>query len=88
MTDVFLTRDELARELKIHPTTVDRWRREGMPSELWGPRRGTRRFSLQAALAWARSADTASVGQDQIDRGRVEGDPGDTGGAVSHARPA
>lgn len=76
----FLTREELARELKVHPRTVDRWRREGMPSELWGPRRGTRRFPLNAALAWARSADTASVGQDQIDRGRAESDPGNTGG--------
>jgi phage terminase Nu1 subunit (DNA packaging protein) len=52
--DQWLTREELAGELKVSPSTVDRWRREGMPSELWGPRSGTRRFPLAACLAWAR----------------------------------
>jgi phage terminase Nu1 subunit (DNA packaging protein) len=52
--DQWLTREELAVALKVSPSTVDRWRREGMPSELWGPRSGTRRFPLAACLAWAR----------------------------------
>ena len=54
LADVYLTREELAAVLKVHPRTIDRWRREGMPSELWGPRRGTRRFVLSAALTWAK----------------------------------
>jgi len=60
IADVYLTREELARELKVSPSTVDRWRRAGMPSELWGPRSGTRRFPLAAALAWARSRGPVS----------------------------
>jgi phage terminase Nu1 subunit (DNA packaging protein) len=53
--DSYLTREELAAVLKVHPRTVDRWRRDGMPSELWGPRRGTRRFPLAACMAWAKA---------------------------------
>ena len=54
IAETYLTRDELAAQFKIHPRTVDRWRRDGMPSELWGPRGGTRRFPLAACLAWAK----------------------------------
>lgn len=62
VADAFLTREELAAELKVHPRTIDRWRREGMPSELWGgPRSRTRRFPLSACLAWVRSGGSATV---------------------------
>lgn len=50
----YLTRGELARELRCSPKTVDRWRREGMPSEVWGPGHGSRRFQLSLCLAWLR----------------------------------
>lgn len=50
----WLTRAELAAELRVSVKTIDRWRRAGMPSELWGPRRGTRRFPAEKALEWAR----------------------------------
>lgn len=53
--EVYVTREELARELKVSTRTIDRWRTQGMPSELWGPRSGTRRFPRAAAVAWARS---------------------------------
>jgi phage terminase Nu1 subunit (DNA packaging protein) len=52
--DQWMTREELAKALKVSPRTVDRWRQAGMPSELWGPRSGTRRYPLGACLAWAR----------------------------------
>lgn len=80
MSDAYLTRAELARELKVHPTTVDRWRRAGMPSELWGPRRGTRRFPLKAALRWAKSAAPASVPPDQKTGAATSATPADIGG--------
>jgi phage terminase Nu1 subunit (DNA packaging protein) len=86
MSERFLTTVELARELKVSPRTVDRWRRAGMPSELWGPALGTRRFPLEAALEWVRAGAAATVPQHQIDRGRMQSDPGNTGGCVSHAR--
>ena len=53
----FLTRAELAAELKVHVTTIDRWRREGMPSERWGKR--PRRFLRSRAVAWLREQDAA-----------------------------
>lgn len=51
---IYLRRVELAAELGVHPHTVDDWRRQGMPVEYWGPKRGTPRFPRAAALAWLR----------------------------------
>lgn len=52
----FLTRDELAHELRVHINTVDRLRREpGFPEEHWGPR--TIRFQLGPVLRWLRERD-------------------------------
>lgn len=48
----YLTRQELAEKLRTGVSTVDEWRRQGMPSEQWGKR--TRRFQLSRCLAWLR----------------------------------
>lgn len=46
----YLTRAELAAELKVHVTTIDRWRADGMPSKPWGPR--IRRFLMSEVEKW------------------------------------
>lgn len=52
----FLTREELARELRVHINTLDYWRKQpGFPEEHWGPR--TIRFQLGPVLTWLRSRD-------------------------------
>jgi predicted DNA-binding transcriptional regulator AlpA len=52
----FLTREELAAELRVHVHTLDRLRREpNFPEEHWGPR--TIRFQLGPVLAWLRERD-------------------------------
>lgn len=49
----FLTREELAHELRVHVNTLDAWRKEtGFPQERWGPR--TPRFQLSTVVAWLR----------------------------------
>lgn len=52
----FLTREELARELRVHVNTLDAYRREpNFPEERWGPR--TVRFQLGPVLGWLRERD-------------------------------
>lgn len=52
----FLTREELAHELRVHVNTLDAWRREaGFPQERWGPR--TVRFQLGPVVAWLRDRE-------------------------------
>jgi len=46
-----VTREELAAIMGVHPATVDRLRRDGMPSVVIGRR--ARRFRPSVALAWA-----------------------------------
>jgi excisionase family DNA binding protein len=46
-----ITLDELSRVLKVSRTTIDRWRREGLPYEKVG--RGVR-FQQEKALGWIR----------------------------------
>ncbi len=53
-TERYVTRRELAAMMGVHPTTVDRMRRAGMPSVVWGRR--SRRFKPSVALAWARAS--------------------------------
>lgn len=47
---VFLTRAELAHELRVSLATVDRMVRDGCPSETWGIR--VRRFRLAEVNVW------------------------------------
>jgi hypothetical protein len=52
----FLTREELARELRVHVNSLDKLRREpDFPQERWGPR--TIRFQLTPVLKWLRDRD-------------------------------
>lgn len=44
-----ITLEELSEYLKVSRTTIDRWRREGMPFEKVG--RGVR-FDKQAVMEW------------------------------------
>lgn len=46
------TRATLAAYLHVSTKTVDRYVKDGMPSELWGPR--TRRFRLADVNPWLR----------------------------------
>lgn len=49
----YVSRRELAKRMSVSVTTIDRMRRAGMPSELWGQR--MRRFLPSRAVAWART---------------------------------
>lgn len=49
----YVDRRELARLMGVHPNTVDRLVKAGMPSETWGVR--ARRFRPSIAIAWARA---------------------------------
>jgi phage terminase Nu1 subunit (DNA packaging protein) len=49
--DELVTRDELAEIMRVSVPTIDRLRREGMPSVTWGRR--LRRFRVRDAMAWA-----------------------------------
>lgn len=51
----YVTRVELAEMMAVHPNTVDRLVKLGMPSETWGLR--ARRFRPSLAIAWARARD-------------------------------
>lgn len=56
----FLTREELAQELRVHVNTLDFWRKQaGFPEERWGPR--TVRFQLGPVLTWLRSRDSEAA---------------------------
>lgn len=45
-----VTRVELAEHFHVHPDTVDKMRREGMPSIRWGAR--LVRFRVSDCVAW------------------------------------
>ncbi len=49
----YVTREDLAQVLGVSVDTVDRMRKQGMPSVVFSKR--TRRFPLAQAEAWARS---------------------------------
>jgi predicted DNA-binding transcriptional regulator AlpA len=51
----YVTRAELAEMMAVSVSTVDRFVRDGMPSETWGTR--SRRFLPSRALAWARTRE-------------------------------
>ena len=53
----YVSRKQFAEQLSVHPSTVDRWVRDGMPSETWGRR--ARRFDPRAAVKWAREQGSA-----------------------------
>lgn len=44
-----LTREDLARELKVHPNTVDNWRKQGLPCVKINK---SVRFDLQDVIDW------------------------------------
>lgn len=48
----YLTREELADRQNVSVRTVDRWVREGIPSETWGMR--IRRFRVPDVERWLR----------------------------------
>lgn len=50
--EAYVTRVDLARLMGVSPQTVDRLRKDGMPSVTWGRR--TVRFKPSVAMAWAR----------------------------------
>lgn len=49
--DELVTRHELAQAMRVHVSTVDRLKREGMPCVTWGRR--LVRFRLHEAMTWA-----------------------------------
>lgn len=49
MEEEYITLDELSRLVKLSRSTIDRWRREGLPYEKVG--RGVR-FKKDIALEW------------------------------------
>jgi phage terminase Nu1 subunit (DNA packaging protein) len=51
----YVSRVELARIMAVSVATIDRFVREGMPSETWGMR--ARRFLPSRALAWAQTRE-------------------------------
>ena len=53
LPDELVTREELARALRVSVPTIDRMRREGMPDVSLGPRLLS--FRLSECLAWARA---------------------------------
>lgn len=52
-----MTRDDLARALRVAPQTIDRMRRAGMPNEYIGD---LPRFDLAACRSWAAEQATTS----------------------------
>jgi hypothetical protein len=54
----YVDRRGLATLLSVHVSTVDRWVRDGMPSETWGRR--MRRFLPSRSLAWLREQEYAA----------------------------
>jgi len=54
----YVDRRGLATLLNVHVSTVDRWVRDGMPSETWGRR--MRRFLPSRCLAWLREQEYAA----------------------------
>jgi len=59
-----VTREELAAMMGVHPKTVDRLRRAGMPSVVIGRR--ARRFRPSQALAWATSQGSNTEGDTHV----------------------
>ena len=51
--EAYVTRERLAEMMGVHVNTVDKLRKQGMPSETWGLR--ARRFKPSVAIAWARA---------------------------------
>lgn len=54
----YVSRKELADIMGVSVKTIDRFVREGMPSETWGVR--SRRFRPSVAIAWARTRRAAA----------------------------
>lgn len=58
MTEHYVSRREMARILGVSPRQMDRYIRDGMPSETWG---GRKRFFLPSAtLDWAKKRRPAA----------------------------
>lgn len=62
--DELVTRQELAKIMRVSVPTIDRMCREGMPAHTWGRRRLVR-FRLGEALAWA---ERQGLDRDRHDR--------------------
>lgn len=61
-TTEYLTTDELAAHLRVHPETVRRWARAGrIPSLKAGEKSGDRRYDLDAVKAALASAPADST---------------------------
>ena len=46
----YLTRAQLGAELQVSGRTIQRWEREGMPTEVWGVR--LRRYRVDLVRRW------------------------------------
>lgn len=51
--EAYVTGRQLADMMGVSERTVERWRRQGMPSVVWG--RKARRYRPSLAMAWAQS---------------------------------
>lgn len=55
----YVNRRQLAEILAVSPSTIDRWRRAGMPSDTWGQR--IPRFLPSLCIGWARARGLRSA---------------------------
>ena len=58
MDDEFITIDEFSKIVKLTRRTIDRWRKEGLPSEKFG--RGVR-INKEKAIQWIRENKSENV---------------------------
>jgi phage terminase Nu1 subunit (DNA packaging protein) len=69
-----LTRPALAKALGVHPQTIVRWERDGMPVAKRGARGTSSLFDRQAVEAWLHARDhgrqTSDVASLQLERAR------------------
>jgi phage terminase Nu1 subunit (DNA packaging protein) len=55
----YVTREELAELMRVSVPTIDRMRREGMPTVTWGRR--LVRFNVREAVAWAQARENGDI---------------------------
>ena len=65
--DDYLPQDELAKQLDVHPRTVERWRRLGIgPPVTWKGREPI--YNLESIRTWLRSREQRMPRERQRDR--------------------